>query len=32
MLGLQVFNKPDKYVFFDEECVEFHLNWLRDEL
>ncbi len=21
MLGIQVFNKPDKYVFFKDECV-----------
>jgi len=30
MLGNQVFNRPDEYVYFDEECVEYHLNWLLD--
>ena len=32
MLGIQVFNLPEKYVFFKEECVEFNLRWLIDEL
>ena len=32
MLGIQVFNLPNKYVFFKEECVEFNLRWLIDEL
>eukprot|EP00697_Spironema_sp_BW2_P015228 gnl/Spiro4/5989_TR3068_c0_g1_i1.p1 gnl/Spiro4/5989_TR3068_c0_g1~~gnl/Spiro4/5989_TR3068_c0_g1_i1.p1 ORF type:complete len:976 (+),score=410.67 gnl/Spiro4/5989_TR3068_c0_g1_i1:49-2976(+) len=32
MLGIQVFNLPDKFVFFKEECVEFNLRWLIDEL
>jgi len=32
MLGIQVFNSPDKYVFFKEECVEFNYNWLTKEL
>ena len=32
MLGIQVFNYPDKYVFFKEECVEFNYNWLTKEL
>ena len=32
MLGIQVFNMPDKYVFFKEECVEFNLRWLIEEL
>jgi len=32
MLGLQVFNLPDKYVFFKEECVEFNYRWLTEEL
>lgn len=27
-----MFNLPDKYVFFKEECVEFNLRWLIDEL
>lgn len=30
MLGNQVFNYPERYCYFDEECVEFHLNWLLD--
>eukprot|EP01016_Furgasonia_blochmanni_P018253 TRINITY_DN2078_c0_g2_i4.p1 TRINITY_DN2078_c0_g2~~TRINITY_DN2078_c0_g2_i4.p1 ORF type:complete len:764 (-),score=336.45 TRINITY_DN2078_c0_g2_i4:2205-4496(-) len=32
MLGIQVFNYPDKYVFFKEECVEFNYRWLTEEL
>ncbi len=32
MLGIQVFNLPNKYLFFKEECVEFNLRWLIDEL
>ena len=32
MLGIQVFNLPDKFVFFKEECVEFNLRWLIEEL
>ena len=32
MLGIQVFNYPDKYVFFKDECVEFNFNWLTKEL
>lgn len=32
MLGIQVFNAPDKYVFFKEECVEFNYRWLTEEL
>lgn len=32
MLGIQVFNHPDKYVFFKEECVEFNYLWLTQEL
>ena len=32
MLGIQVFNLPGKYLFFKEECVEFNLRWLIDEL
>jgi len=32
MLGIQVFNTPEKYVFFKEECVEFNLRWLHEEL
>lgn len=25
-----MFNYPDKFVYFDEEVIEFHLNWLLD--
>lgn len=32
MLGCHVFNYPDKFVFFDEECVEFHIEWLKNEV
>lgn len=32
MLGIQVFNYPDKQVFFKEECVEFNHRWLTEEL
>lgn len=32
MLGIQVFNYPDDYHFFKEECVEFNYNWLTQEL
>ena len=32
MLGIQVFNYPDKYTFFKEECVEFNHRWLTEEL
>ena len=32
MLGIQVFNYPDKYVFFKDEAVEFNYNWLTKEL
>ncbi len=32
MLGIQVFNYPNKYVFFKDECVEFNFNWLTQEL
>lgn len=28
MLGIQVFNSKDNYVFFKDECVEFNFNWL----
>ncbi len=28
MLGIQVFNSKDKFVFFKDECVEFNFNWL----
>ena len=32
MIGIQVFNYPDEYHFFKEECVEFNYNWLTQEL
>lgn len=32
MLGIQVFNYPDKHIFFKDECVEFNYNWLTKEL
>jgi len=32
MLGIQVFNLPNKHVFFKDECVEFNYRWLTDEL
>ena len=28
MIGIQVFNYPNEYHFFKEECVEFNFNWL----
>ena len=30
MLGIQVFNYPEKYHFFKEECVEFNYRWLTE--
>ena len=32
MLGIQVFNYPENFVFFKEECVEFNFKWLTEEL
>ena len=32
MLGIQVFNYPNKFVFFKDECVEFNYRWLTEEL
>jgi alanyl-tRNA synthetase len=32
MLGIQVFNYPDKYHFFKDECVEFNYRWLTETL
>ena len=32
MLGIQVFNYPNDYKFFKDECVEFNFNWLTQEL
>jgi alanyl-tRNA synthetase len=28
MLGNQVFNKPDNYIYFKEESVEYNYNWI----
>jgi len=32
MLGIQVFNKPNDYKFWMNECVEFNYRWLTEEL
>jgi alanyl-tRNA synthetase len=32
MLGIQVFNYPNEFHFFKEECVEFNYNWLTETL
>lgn len=32
MLGIQVFNYPNDYKFFKDECVEFNFDWLTKEL
>ena len=32
MMGIQVFNYPDKYTFFKDECIEFNFRWLTEEL
>ena len=32
MLGIQVFNKPDDYHFFKDECIEFNYRWLTETL
>jgi alanyl-tRNA synthetase len=32
MLGIQVFNYPNDYKFFKDECVEFNYRWLTEEL
>lgn len=32
MLGIQVFNKPNDYKFWMDECVEFNYRWLTEEL
>lgn len=32
MLGIQVFNSPENFVFFKDECVEFNFNWLTQGL
>jgi alanyl-tRNA synthetase len=32
MIGIQVFNYPNEYHFFKEECVEFNYNWLTKKL
>ena len=32
MMGIQVFNRPNDYKFFKEECVEFNYRWLTETL
>ncbi len=32
MIGLQVFNKPQKFIFFKDECTEFNYRWLTETL
>ena len=32
MLGIQVFNTPEKHVFFKEEVIEFNYRWLTETL
>jgi alanyl-tRNA synthetase len=32
MIGIQVFNLPDKYIFFKDECTEFNYRWLTETL
>jgi len=32
MLGQQVFNLPEKYIFFKDECVQFNYRWLTETL
>lgn len=32
MLGIQVFNYPNEYHFFKDECVEFNYRWLTETL
>lgn len=32
MMGIQVFNKPDNFIFFKEECIEFNYRWLTESL
>lgn len=32
MIGIQVFNYPNEYHFFKEECVEFNYRWLTEYL
>lgn len=32
MIGIQVFNKPNEFIFFKDECVEFNYRWLTEEL
>ena len=32
MIGLQVFNSPQKYGYFKDECVDYNLRWLTQEL
>ena len=32
MIGIQVFNLPEKFVFFKDECTEFNYRWLTETL
>jgi len=32
MMGIQVFNSPNNYKFFKDECLEFNHNWLTKSL
>ena len=32
MLGIQVFNTPNEYHFFKDECIEFNYRWLTETL
>ena len=32
MIGIQVFNKPNDFKFFKEECIEFNYRWLTETL
>ena len=32
MLGIQVFNYPNDYKFFKDECIEFNFRWLTETL
>ena len=31
-MGIQLFNTPDKYVFFKDEVIEFNYRWLTETL
>ena len=32
MIGIQVFNLPSKWIFFNEEVIDFNLRWLTETL